>query len=186
MQQREDINNDDKTKFKKIPSLYWKRGKRPMNMSGWRWYKVSIGFWRPEGENSIKMKFEKRGKYLLNIQVIKTHSSQLCQNINTWDVQSSLHRLHFSFCCLLNIFICEFTGFTAKLISLITKWKMSVEFTEPLYTFFQRYAKDNIYLSLWQLLKTDPALLSAWGPEWGSSGSPLKKMPEAPWWSLPD
>jgi len=27
--------------------LYRKRGKRPMNMSGRRWYKASIGFWRP-------------------------------------------------------------------------------------------------------------------------------------------
>lgn len=117
MQQREDLNNDDKTKFKKIPSLYWKRGKRPRNMSGWRWYKVSTGFWRPEGENNTIMKFEKRGKW--------------CQNINTWDVQSHP--------CI----ICEFTGFF-----FITKWKLSVVFTELLCTFSKSFKGLHSFITL--------------------------------------
>lgn len=83
------------------PSLYWKRGKRPMNMSGWRWYRASTGFWRPGSNN-------KGGKV------------------------------------------------------------------------------KNLHLDTWTCpLHTDRALLSAWGPAWGSSGSPPGRRPAAPWWSPP-
>lgn len=43
----------------------------------------------------------------------------------------------------------------------------------------------ELMLMFTQLHNTDPAFLSAWGPEWGSSGSPLWRTPGAPRWSPP-
>lgn len=96
----------DDTPTEHSPSLYWKRGKSPMNMSGWRWYKASTGFWRPGSE--------------------RRHGEK------AWETQIP----HPDTC------ICP-----------------------P---------------------NTDQALLSAWGPAWGSSGSPRERMPAAPWGSPPD
>lgn len=52
------------------PSLYWKSGKRPRNMSGWRWYKASTGFWRPGGNQ--------KWKWSLKFPIFKTHRKTQC------------------------------------------------------------------------------------------------------------
>lgn len=142
-----------------------------MESTTWTWRvrrrNISLNFLEPTSHS--------RGKREINAQV---------------DVQNRPFRGYIADPVFFSYLPGEYNDFTRQLIFWCQETDWIKVLTEQLYTFVYILivficidVHKSTYLSfkLWQWFNTDPALLSAWGAEWVSSGSPLERTPLAPW-----